>query len=73
MSITAGHITGHLKLVVGDAEIDLGGITLPLNVTRVSPRKSPYMHLGLGVDLEAVRDTVSEILSQASRQEADHG
>ena len=73
MSINVGHITGHLKLVVGDAEIDLGGVTLPLSVTRVSPYKSPYMHLGLGVDLEAVRDTVSEIFDQASRQEADHG
>ena len=72
MSITVGRITGRLKLVIGDAELDLGGVALPLSVTRVSPDKSPYMHLGLGVDLEAVRDTVSEIFAQASGQ-ADHG
>lgn len=51
MSPDIGGITGRLKLVVGDGEIDLGSVYLPLTVTRVSPAKAPYMHLGIGVDL----------------------
>ncbi|MDN6567042.1 MAG: hypothetical protein L0K65_08345, partial [Actinomyces sp.] len=61
---TAGHITARLKLVIEDAELDLGAIYLPLVVTRVSPEKAPYMHMGIGVDLENVRDTISEIFKQ---------
>ena len=37
MSPNIDGITGRLKLVVGDGEIDLGSIYLPLTVTRVSP------------------------------------
>ena len=58
-------ITGRLKLVLGDGEIDLGSIYLPLTVTRVSPAKAPYMHLGIGVDLDQVRDQVSDIFARA--------
>ena len=65
-----GGIKGRLKLVVGDAEVDLGSVYLPLTLTRVSQEKSPYMHLGLGVDLEEVRDAVSELFKQS---EVDHG
>lgn len=64
-----GGITGRLKLVVGDGEIDLGTVYLPLTLTRVSPEKSPYMHLGIGVDLEAVRDTVAELFKQARKED----
>ena len=60
-----GGITARLIIVVGDSEINIGTIRLPLEVTRVSPTSSPYMHLGLGVDLEAVRGTVAEIFNQA--------
>ena len=60
-----GGIKGRLKLVVGDAEVDLGSVFLPLTLTRVSQEKSPYMHLGLGVDLEEVRDAVSELFKQS--------
>ena len=65
-----GGIKGRLKLVVGDGEIDLGAVYLPLALTRVSPEKSPYMHLGIGVDLDAVRDMVSELFKQA--EAVDH-
>ena len=60
-----GGIKGRLKLVVGDAEVDLGSVYLPLTLTRVSQEKSPYMHLGLGVDLEEVRVAVSELFKQS--------
>lgn len=61
-----GGITGRLQLVVGDGEIDLGTVYLPLTLTRVSaPKKSPYMHFGIGVDLEAVRDTVAQLFKRA--------
>ena len=65
-----GGITGRLKLVVGDGEIDLGAVYLPLALTRVSPEKSPYMHLGIGVDLDAVRGMVTELFKQA--EAVDH-
>ena len=65
-----GGITGRLKLVVGNGEIDLGSGYLPLTLTRVCPKESPYMHLGIGVDLEAVRDMVSELFKQA--EAVDH-
>ena len=60
-----GGIIGRLNLVVGDGEIDLGTVYLPLTLTRVSPEKSPYIHLGLGVDLEEVRVAVSELFKQS--------
>lgn len=66
-----GGITGRLNLVVGDGEIDLGTVYLPLTLTRVSPEKSPYMHLGIGVDLEAVRDMVTELFRQAEAVDHD--
>ncbi len=59
-----GGVTGRLKLVIDDTEIDLGSVYLPLTVTRVSPEKAPYMHLGIGVDLDAVHDSVIEIFRQ---------
>ena len=60
-----GGITGRLQLVVGDSGIDLGTVYLPLTLTRVSAKKSPYLHFGIGVDLEAVRDTVAQLFKQA--------
>ena len=65
-----GGITGRLKLVVGDGEVDVGDVYLPLTLTRVSAEKSPYMHLGIGVDLEAVRVMVTELFRQA--EAVDH-
>lgn len=65
-----GGITGRLKLVVGDGEVDVGDVYLPLTLTRVSPEKSPYMHLGIGVDLEDVRVMVTELFRQA--EAVDH-
>ncbi len=66
-----GGIKGRLKLVVGDAEVDLGSVFLPLTLTRVSQEKSPYMHLGLGVDLEEVRVMVTELFRQAEAVDHD--
>ena len=66
-----GGITGRLKLVVGDGEIDLGAVYLPLALTRVSPEESPYMHLGIGVDLEAVRVMVTELFRAAEAVDHD--
>ena len=64
-----GGITGRLNLVVGDGEIDLGTVYLPLTLTRVSSEKPPY--LGIGVDLEAVRDMVTELFRQAEAVDHD--
>ena len=66
-----GGIKGRLKLVVGDGEIDLGAVYLPLALIRVSPERSPYMHLGIGVNLEAVRDTVAQLFKQAEAVDHD--
>ncbi len=66
-----GGIKGRLKLVVGDAEVDLGSVFLPLTLTRASQEKSPYMHLGLGVDLEEVRVMVTELFRQAEAVDHD--
>ena len=63
-----GGVTGRLKLVIDDAEIDLGGVYLPLMVTRVSPKKAPYMHMGIGVDLDAVHDSVIELFKQHEQE-----
>ena len=70
MSPDIGGITGRLKLVVGDGEIDLGSIYLPLTVTRVSPEKVPYMHLGIGVDLEQVRTVIADLFALAETSAA---
>ena len=67
---TVGSIRGKLVLVVDDAEIEIGEVFLPLEVTRVVPHGKSRMALGIGVDLEAVTETVREIFrSQAG---ADH-
>lgn len=60
-----GYISGNLKLDVdGGGTASLGAVRLPLISTRVSPEKAPYMHFGVGVDLESVRDTIQEIFKQ---------
>ena len=64
-------ITGRLKLVLGDGEIDLGSIYLPLTVTRVSPAKAPYMHLGIGVDLERVRTVIADLFALATTDDKE--
>ena len=40
-------------------------------IPSASPEKSPYMHLGIGVDLEAVRDMVTELFRQAEAVDHD--
>lgn len=71
MSPNIGGISGRLKLVVGDGEIDLGSIYLPLTVTRVSPAKAPYMHLGIGVDLERVRTVIADLFALATTDDKE--
>lgn len=67
---TAGHITGTLSLTIdGAAPIDIGNVTLPLVVTHVYD--SGYAAFGLGVNLEAVRDTVAAIFWQAETGSVD--
>ena len=66
-----GGISGRLKLVVGDGEVDLGSIYLPLTVTRVSPAKAPYMHLGIGVDLDQVRTAIADLFALAETDDKE--
>ena len=66
-----GGITGRLKLVLGDGEIDLGSIYLPLTVTRVSPAKAPYIHLGIGVDLDQVRTAIADLFALAETDDKE--
>ena len=66
-----GGITGRLKLVLGDGEIDLGSIYLPLTVTRVSPAKAPYMHLGISVDLDQVRTAIADLFALAETDDKE--
>ena len=58
-------------LRLGDGEIDLGSIYLPLTVTRVSPAKAPYMHLGIGVDLEQVRTVIADLFALATTDDKE--
>ena len=71
MNPNIGGVTGRLKLVLGDGEIDLGSIYLPLTVTRVSPAKAPYMHLGIGVDLEQVRTEIADLFALAETDDKE--
>lgn len=64
-----GNVTGDLILVIGDAEIKIGKVTIPLEVTRVCNPGDSRMTLGLGVNLESVRDTVTEIFRQNRNEE----
>ena len=59
-------ITGRLKLVLGDGEIDLGSIYLPLTVTR-----APYMHLGISVDLDQVRTAIADLFALAETDDKE--
>ena len=68
---TAFEYTGRLKLVLGDGEIDLGSIYLPLTVTRVSPAKAPYMHLGICVDLDQVRTAIADLFALAETDDKE--
>ena len=62
----AGHITGQLLLAIDGADpIELGGITLPLTVTRVVNQRTGHMAFSLGVNLDAVRRDVAELFRQA--------
>lgn len=60
-----GSIRGKLVLVVGDAELQIGTVSLPLKVTRVCPEGKSRMAFGLGVDLESVTETVQAIFAEA--------
>lgn len=71
MNPNIGGVTGRLKLVVGDGEIDLGSIYLSLTVTRVSPAKAPYMHLGIGVDLDQVRTAIADLFALAETDDKE--
>ncbi len=64
-----GNVTGDLVLVIGDAEIKIGTVAIPLEVTRVCKTGETHLALGLGVNLEAVRDTVAEIFRQNRTEE----
>ena len=62
---TAGHIAGHLLLRIDGApeDIDMGAITLPLVVTRVSDDKTGRLALGIGVNLDNVRSDIIAIFT----------
>lgn len=64
---TAGHITGHLMLRIDGApeDIDMGAITLPLVVTRVSDDRTGRLALGLGVNLDDVRRDIAAIFTNS--------
>jgi len=64
-----GNVTGDLVLVIGDAEIKIGTVRIPLEVTRVCKPGETHIALGLGVNLESVRDTVAEIFHQNRTEE----
>lgn len=64
-----GSITGKLILTVGDENIEIGTVAIPLEVTQVRKTGSDRMAFGLGVDLAAVRDTVVEIFRQNRTEE----
>ena len=64
---SVGSITGKLVLTIGDENIKIGSVQIPLEVTRV-PGESG-MALGLGVNLESVRNTVAEIFRQNRTEE----
>jgi len=66
---SVGSIAGKLILAVGDENIKIGTVTIPLEVTRVCKPGEARLALGLGVDLESVRDTVAEIFSQNRTEE----
>ena len=65
--MSVGSIRGKLLLVVGDAEIEIGEVSLPLEVTRIAPQ----MTLGIGTDLEAVTETVRQIFRQHRTENDD--
>ena len=65
MSPNIDGITGRLKLVLGDGEIDLGSIYLPLTVT------APYMHLGISVDLDQVRTAIADLFALAETDDKE--
>ena len=71
MSPNIGGISGRLKLVVGDGEIDLGSSYLPLTVTLVSPAKALCMHLGIGVDLGQVRTVIADLFALATTDDKE--
>lgn len=64
-----GGVTGALVLVIGDAEIKIGTVTIPLEVTRVCKTGEARLALGLGVNLESVCDTVAAIFCQNRTEE----
>ena len=66
---SVGSITGKLMLAIGDESIEIGTVQIPLEVTRVRKPGESGMALGLGVDLESVRDTVAEIFRQNRTEE----
>lgn len=65
MSADAGFIRGRLVLFVGSEQVEMGAVTLPLKVTKVAEQN--LLHLGIGVNLAAVRDDIAAIF--ASHQE----
>lgn len=71
MSTTAGFISGQLRLVIGDDEIDLGGVDLPLTIRRVET-STGGLSFGLGVDLDDVRNTIRAIFGTAAIKTGDN-
>lgn len=60
-----GHVTGVLTLTItGGEPVELGTVRLPLVTARVSPPKAGHMSFGIGVDLDAVTNTIKEIFGQ---------
>jgi len=58
-------VSGVLTLTIsGGDPIELGTVRLPLVITRIAPHRSSYMSFGIGVDLDAVRDTIKTIFGQ---------
>ena len=62
----AARIMGTLSLTIdGAPPIDIGKVTLPLVVTHIDNPSTGRMAFGLGVNLEAVRNAVTELFRQA--------
>lgn len=70
MNMSLGHVLGHLKLLIGEEEIDLGLIYLPLKSGKFTPDspRSSAPTFGVGVDLDSVRLTIEQIFEQTEKE-----
>lgn len=68
MASELGGISGQLVLQVGDEQIGLGSVYLPLKLAKV--KHVDQLHLGIGVDLEGVRRDIAAIFSSHEKDES---